>query len=145
MTATGSKRKWHRFALGHDLALVSQLRLGTPGGAVVKRCAGGRKREAYLFWNQTCVWRSSMPSWVLMSLRRAAVGLRSMANMPSRAASCSGVTRERLRFSLTGLEAGSAWSSVRMLELVRLGEGAPSGEADADAVLLRRLDTLPGR
>lgn len=41
-----------------------------------------------------------MPSSSAISLRRAAVGLRSAAKKRSRWVSCSGVTRERLRFSL---------------------------------------------
>lgn len=40
-----------------------------------------------------------MPSISLISLLRIAVGLLSVAKNLSRCASCSGVTRERLRFS----------------------------------------------
>ena len=53
----------------------------------------------HLFWNQICVCRSCMPNRSEISLRRAAVGLLSDAKKRSRCASCSGVTRERLRFS----------------------------------------------
>jgi len=61
---------------------------------------GGERTD--LFWNQIWVWRSCMPSISLISFRLAAVGLRSMEKRRSRWESCSGVTRDRLRFSRSG-------------------------------------------
>ena len=61
-------------------------------------------RGVHLFWNQICVCRSCIPRLSLISLRRPAVGLRSMAKYLSRWTNCSGVTLERFRFSLRSEE-----------------------------------------
>lgn len=81
------------------LLAVEQLRLRPPGMKDEYDSHDNTRSATDLFWNQICVWRSCMPSSSDISLRRAAVGLLSATKKRSRWVSCSGVTRERFRFS----------------------------------------------
>ena len=57
------------------------------------------------FWNQICTARSAIPILLLRSRRSVEVGERSLLNAASSWTSCSGVTRLRLRRSLSSFGA----------------------------------------
>lgn len=127
------------------LLAIEQLRLRPPAMKNVSTIAMTTCIAADLFWNQICVWRSCMPSSSDISLRRAAVGLLSAMKKRSRWVSCSGVTRDRFRFSRgsrspplaafddarvrCGPEAGSF--VVDAPSAVSGESGAPSEDADS--------------
>ena len=91
---------YRRGSQNHSSQRASITREVTPRVALPinekRRC-----NSTHRFWNQIWVCLSTIPSNSDISFLRAAVGLRSIAKKCSRWVSCSGVTRERLRFSFS--------------------------------------------
>jgi hypothetical protein len=111
-----AERRWICSRRGSSRWLV--FGFGTSGRERKREVSGYGKLRNYKiftdrFWNQICTALSAMPILLLSSRRSVEVGERSLLNAASSWTSCSGVTRLRLRRSL------SSFGALRLMTVSR--------------------------